>query len=66
MEFVRKVVNGSDLKEIIDIPTSLINKKVEILIFPMDEQIKKNKKRTCLTQVLFLFLRSERAPQSVP
>ena len=41
MEFVRKVVNGTDLKDIIDIPDNLINKKVEILIFPIDEKEKK-------------------------
>ncbi len=59
MEFVRKVVNGSDLKEIIDIPTSLINKKVEILIFPIDEQIKKNKKRRNLSGFLSQYANSK-------
>ena len=52
MEFVRKVVNGIDLKDIIDIPSNLINKKVEILIFPLDEQDKKTKNKKSLSGFL--------------
>ena len=37
MEFVRKIVNSEDLKNIIEIPSSLINKKVELLIIPIEE-----------------------------
>ena len=44
MEFVRKVVNGTDLIDIIEIPSSLVNKKVEILIFPIEETKKQSKK----------------------
>ena len=46
MEFVRKVVDVTDLKNVIEIPNSLANKKVEILIFPIEEikPKKKNKK----------------------
>lgn len=52
MEFVRKVVNGTDLKDIIDVPNSLINKKLEILVFPIDELPKKNKKKKSLSGFL--------------
>lgn len=52
MEFVRKVVNGTDLKDIIDIPDNLINKKVEILIFPIDEKEKKRKSKKSLSGFL--------------
>ena len=34
MNFVRKVANSNILVSVIDIPESLRNKKVEILIFP--------------------------------
>ena len=44
MEFVRKVVDVTDLKNVIEIPNSLANKKVEILIFPIEE-IKPKKKK---------------------
>ena len=36
MNFVRKVANSNILASIIDIPESLRNKKVEILIFPYE------------------------------
>lgn len=45
MDFVRKVVNGVDLEGVVEMPNSLINRKVEILIFPIDEVNKKNKKK---------------------
>ena len=52
MEFVRKIVNSEDLKNIIEIPSSLINKKVELLIIPIEETSKKNKKKKSLSGVL--------------
>ena len=45
MDFVRKVVNSTDLINIIDLPNSLINRKVEILIIPIDENKKKSGKK---------------------
>lgn len=42
MEFVRKVIDATEIQDIIDIPKSLVNKKVEILIFPLDNNKKKN------------------------
>ncbi|MGI6406513.1 MAG: hypothetical protein ACOX2E_08700 [Syntrophaceticus sp.] len=36
MAFIRKVVNSDKLADIIDIPESLRNRKVEILIFPYE------------------------------
>ncbi len=36
MNFVRKVTNSDVLANIIDIPTELKNKKVEIIILPYD------------------------------
>jgi len=52
MEFVRRVVNGSDIKGIIDIPNTLVNKKLEVLIFPITEYAKKTKKRKSLSGFL--------------
>ena len=52
MDFVRKVVNGTDLKDIIEMPNSLINKKVEILIFPIEEVKKNNRKKKSLSGFL--------------
>ena len=47
MEFVRKIVNSTELVNVIDIPKALVNKKVEILVLPIEENKKKtNKKRT--------------------
>lgn len=36
MNFVRKITNSDILASVIDIPESLRNKKVEILIFPYE------------------------------
>ena len=52
MDFLRKVVNGSELKDIVEMPSSLINKKVEILIFPIEEKEKKKKKKKSLSGYL--------------
>lgn len=52
MEFIRKVVNGVDLKDFIEIPNSLINKKVEILIFPIEEIKTKKKEKKSLSVFL--------------
>lgn len=52
MEFVRKVVNGTDLIDIIDMPNSLINRKVEILVFPIEDNKKKSKNKKSLAGFL--------------
>ena len=52
MDFVRKVVNGVDLEGVVEMPNSLINRKVEILIFPIDEVNKKNRKKKSLSGFL--------------
>jgi hypothetical protein len=44
MSFVRKVADSEILANIIDIPESLRNKKVEILIFPYEEVNAQNDK----------------------
>lgn len=52
MEFVRKIVDGVDLKDVVEIPDSLINRKVEILVFPVDEKTKNKKKKKSLSGFL--------------
>ena len=52
MEFVRKIVNGTDLINVVEMPTSLINRKVEILVFPFEENKKKSKKKKSLAGFL--------------
>lgn len=52
MEFIRKVVNGTDLINVIDMPKSLINKKVEILILPIEEKQKKIKRKKSIAGFL--------------
>ncbi len=37
MQFIRKIANSDILSGIIEIPNSLKNRKVEILIFPFDD-----------------------------
>ena len=47
MQFVRKIVNGSDLISILDMPNELINKKVKIFVLPIeDKPIKAKKKKS--------------------
>ena len=48
MEIVRKVVNGTDLQNVIDLPKSLINKKVEVIVFPVEESNNKKNKKSLL------------------
>jgi len=45
MDFIRKIVNGTDLINIMEIPNSLMNKKVEILVFPIEDNKKKTKRK---------------------
>lgn len=52
MEFVRKVVNGTDLESVVEMPSSLINRKVEILIFPVEETKKQNKRKKSIAGFL--------------
>lgn len=40
MEFVRKIINSDDIESIVKLPTELKNKKVEILILPVEENKK--------------------------
>ena len=42
MNFVRKLVNSSIFSGIIDIPQSMNNRKVEVIIKPVDEADKDN------------------------
>lgn len=59
MDFVRKVVNSTDLINIIDLPNSLINRKVEILIIPIDENKKKSGKKKSLAGFLSKYANSD-------
>lgn len=59
MDFVRKVVDGIDLKEIIEMPNSLVNQKVEVLIFPVDNEKKKGKKKKSLSGFLAKYANSD-------
>lgn len=52
MDFVRRVVNGTDLINVIDIPNSMVDGKVEILIFPIEGSKKKAKKKKSLAGFL--------------
>lgn len=40
MEFVRKIINSDDIESIVKLPTELKNKRVEILILPVEENKK--------------------------
>ncbi len=59
MEFVRKVVDVTDLKNVIEIPNSLANKKVEILIFPIEEIKPKKKNKKSAAGMLSKYANSE-------
>ena len=39
MEFVRKIISSNDIESIIKLPEELKNKKVEILILPIEEEV---------------------------
>ena len=52
MQFVRKIVNGSDLISILDMPNELINKKVKIFVLPIEERPKKAKKKKSIAGFL--------------
>ena len=38
MEFVRKIVDSSALDQVLTLPRSLLNREVEILVFPVKEK----------------------------
>lgn len=59
MDFVRQVVNGTDLINVIEMPTSLINRKVEILVLPFEENKKKSKKKKSLAGFLSKYANKE-------
>jgi hypothetical protein len=40
VEFVRKIINSDDIESIVKLPTELKNKRVEILILPVEENKK--------------------------
>lgn len=52
MEIIRKVVNGADLVDIIEIPDSFVNKKLEVLVFPFEENKQKRKNKKDLAGIL--------------
>lgn len=53
MQVVRKILKGTELKNVIDIPSNLINKKLELLIIPIeDEQKRKRKNKKSLSGFL--------------
>lgn len=41
MDFVRKIIDSDDLKSIVSLPDELKNKKVEMLILPLEEKEKR-------------------------
>lgn len=49
MDFVRKVTNSDALKHIVDLPESLQNQDVELIILPLnnDSSMKQVLPRTC-------------------
>lgn len=52
MQFVRKIINGSDLISVIDMPNELINKKVKIFVLPIEEKPQKVKKKKSIAGFL--------------
>ena len=38
MDFIRKIINSDDIESIVSLPNDLKNKKVEILILPLEEK----------------------------
>jgi len=40
VEYVREIVDSSTLTEIFNIPTSLLNRRVEVVISPADDNMK--------------------------
>jgi len=41
MEFVREIVDSSTLDQVLTLPRSFLNRKVEILVFPVQEREKR-------------------------
>ena len=41
MDFVRKIIDSDDIESFVSLPNDLKNKKVEILILPLEEKDKK-------------------------
>ena len=52
MQFVRKIINESDLISVIDMPNELINKKVKIFVLPIEEKPQKVKKKKSIAGFL--------------
>ena len=45
MAFVRKIINSELLEDVIEIPVELKNKKLELLLFPVDTEEPKSKEK---------------------
>jgi len=41
MDFIRKIIDSDDIESIVSLPDDLKNKKVEILILPLEEKDEK-------------------------
>ena len=52
MEFIRKIMDARDLQDIVELPNSLRNKKVEILIFSINDDKKKKTSKKSLSGFL--------------
>ncbi len=52
MQFVRKIIDGSSLISVIDMPNAFINKKVEIFVLPIEEKKNKAKKKKSIAGFL--------------
>ena len=41
MEIVRKIINGDELVSIVNMPKSLLGRKVELIILPVNSNVRK-------------------------
>lgn len=48
MEFIRKTVNSKELESLFDLPENLRNKKVEVIVLPIDENNRNNYEKKSL------------------
>jgi hypothetical protein len=46
MEFLRVIKDSDDLSKVIDMPKGLMNKKLEVIIFPYEDIEKDTKKKS--------------------
>lgn len=59
MHVVRKILKGTDLKNVVDIPSSLLNKSLELIIIPIEEQEEKKKNKKSLSGFLSKYANSD-------